>query len=76
MKELVGTVVSARFSHTRIVAVNNSMDHKKYNKTFIRTKRYAVHDANNISQLGAKVKIRENTPISKTKRWVLVDILE
>lgn len=76
VKELVGTVVSDKTTNTRIVAVNDRIAHKNYKKVITRTKRYVVHDISFNAKIGDKVKIQETRPLSKTKRWVLVNILE
>ena len=75
VKEKVGTVVSNKMDKTCIVAVNDRIIHKKYKKVITRTKRYAVHDAEFNSAIGDKVIIRETRPISKTKNWVLINVL-
>jgi small subunit ribosomal protein S17 len=76
VKEFVGTVVSDKAINTRIVAVNDRIQHKNYKKVITRTKRYVVDDTNFNAKIGDKVKIQETRPLSKTKRWVLVNILE
>ena len=76
VKELVGVVVSAAMENTRIVAVNERISHKIYKKVVNRTKRYAVDDSSFNTKTGDKVKIRETRPLSKTKRWVLINVLE
>lgn len=82
IKILIGTVVSSKTersplsSNTKVVAVRTSFVHKKYQKIYLRTKRYTVHDSSGVAQVGQRVKIRETAPASKTKRWALVDILE
>ena len=76
IKELVGTVVSDKTINTCIVAVNNRIAHKNYKKVITRTKRYVVSDTNFNAQIGDKVKIQETRPLSKTKRWLLTNILE
>jgi small subunit ribosomal protein S17 len=60
---------------TRIVAVDNRVVHKRYKKVMTQTKRYAVHDPESISSIGDQVRIRETRPISKTKNWVLINVL-
>ena len=75
VKEKVGIVVSDKMKDTRIVAVNDSVIHKRYKKVITRTKRYAVHDSTFESSIGDQVKIRETKPISKTKNWVLISVL-
>jgi small subunit ribosomal protein S17 len=76
VKELIGTIVSANMENTRIVAVNQRISHKNYKKVINRTKRYAVNDSNFNTKTGDKVKIRETRPLSKTKRWKLINVLE
>jgi small subunit ribosomal protein S17 len=75
IKERVGIVVSAKMTNTRIVAVSDRINHKKYGKVITRTKRYAVHDSEFNSQLGDKVCIKETVPVSKTKNWAVASIL-
>ena len=60
---------------TRIVTVNDRIMHKRYSKVITRTKRYAVHDTDFNAGIGDTVRIRETRPISKTKNWVLIDIV-
>ena len=75
VKEKVGVVVSDKMTDTRIVAVNDRIIHKRYKKVITRTKRYAVQDSTFNSAIGDKVRIRETKPISKTKNWVLINVL-
>ena len=75
VKEKIGIVVSDKMKDTRIVAVNDRTIHKRYKKVITRTKRYAVQDSAFNSTIGDQVRIRETKPISKTKNWVLVNIL-
>ena len=76
VKELVGIVVSDKTLDTKIIAVNDRIPHKKYKKVVTRTKRYVVHDSEFNTKTGDKVRIKETRPISKTKRWVLINVLE
>jgi small subunit ribosomal protein S17 len=75
VKEKIGIVVSDKMKDTLIVSVNDRITHKRYKKVITRTKRYAVHNAALNYSIGDKVRIRETTPISKTKNWVLVRVL-
>ena len=75
VKEKVGIVVSDKMKDTRIVAVNDRIIHKKYKKVITKTKRYAVQDSTFNSAIGDQVRIRETKPISKTKNWVLINVL-
>lgn len=76
VKELIGVVVSDKKDTTKIVAVKQKVAHKVYKKVITQTKRYAVHDSSCGAKIGDKVQIRETRPISKTKRWSLMCVLE
>ena len=75
VKEKVGIVVSDKMVNTLIVAVNDRIIHKRYKKVVTRTKRYAVHDSTCNASFGDQVRIRETKPISKTKNWILINVL-
>ena len=75
VKEKIGIVVSEKMSNTRIVAVSDRIVHKRYKKVVTRTKRYAVHDSQFNASIGDQVRIRETKPLSKTKNWVLINVL-
>jgi small subunit ribosomal protein S17 len=75
VKERVGLVVSNKMDKTVVVAVENRTSHPKYGKIVVRTKRYKVHDEENACQEGDRVRIRETRPLSRTKRWVVADIV-
>lgn len=75
VKELIGEVVSDKVDQTRTVLVKSVKVHPIYKKRFVVRKKYYVHDAENKSKIGDEVKIRESKPISKTKRWTLVEVL-
>jgi small subunit ribosomal protein S17 len=75
VKERIGIVVSDKMDNTCIVAVNNRIIHKRYGKVITRTKRYAVHDSEFNSSIGDQVRICETRPLSKTKNWILTDVL-
>ncbi len=70
-----GTVVSSKNDQTVIVAVSRANRHRLYGKVIRTTKRYPVHDPENRATLGDLVVIEECRPISKTKHWLLVDVL-
>jgi small subunit ribosomal protein S17 len=74
-KEKIGIVVSDKMKDTRIVAVNDRIMHKRYKKVVTRTKRYAVHDSTCNASVGDQARIRETKPISKTKNWILINVL-
>lgn len=70
-----GVVVSDKMDKTIVVAVENFKQHPMYGKTIKRTKKYKVHDENNECQAGDIVKIVETRPLSRHKRWKLVEIV-
>jgi small subunit ribosomal protein S17 len=74
-KERVGVVVSDKMEKTVVVAIENRTAHPKYGKIIVRTKRYKAHDEENKCKVGDQVRIQETRPLSKTKRWTVVDIL-
>lgn len=75
-KELIGTVVSNKMDKTVVVAVERLYRHPLYKKTLVRTKKFKAHDKENKCQMGDKVRIRESRPLSKEKRWKVIEILE
>ena len=75
VKERVGLVVSDKMQKTVVVAIENRSPHPKYGKIVVRTERYKVHDEENKCIVGDRVRIQETRPLSKTKRWVVIDIL-
>jgi small subunit ribosomal protein S17 len=75
VKERVGLVVSDKMEKTIVVAIENRAGHAKYGKTVVKTKRYKVHDEENRCNVGDRVRIQETRPLSRTKRWTVVDIL-
>lgn len=75
-KVITGTVVSNKMDKTIVVAVRTRVKHKLYGKIINRTKKLKVHDENNICQIGDRVKVMETRPLSKEKRWRLVEIIE
>jgi len=75
-KVRIGTVVSNKMDKTIVVAIESHVKHKLYGKVLKRTVKYKAHDENNECQIGDKVKIMETRPLSKEKRWRLVEIIE
>ena len=75
-KTLVGRVASDKMDKTIVVAIEDSVKHKLYNKVIKRTIRMKAHDAQNEARVGDRVKIMETRPLSKDKRWRLVEIIE
>jgi len=75
-KERVGIVVSNKMDKTITVAVRRQMKHPMYGKYLERSSKMMVHDEENTAGEGDTVRIMETRPISKNKRWRLVDIIE
>ena len=75
VKERVGEVVSDKMDKTVVVAVENRTAHPKYGKIVVRTKRYKAHDEENQCKEGDRVRIQETRPLSKTKRWMVAEII-
>ncbi|MBR1413779.1 MAG: 30S ribosomal protein S17 [Bacilli bacterium] len=73
--ELVGKVVSAKNDKTITVLVETHKPHRLYGKRVKYSKKYAAHDEKNIAKVGDTVKIRSTKPLSKTKRYELVEVL-
>ena len=71
-----GLVVSNGMDKTAVVAIVDRVRHRRYNKTVHRTTKLFVHDADNDLNVGDRVRIQETRPLSKKKRWRLVEILE
>ncbi|MFM7962836.1 MAG: 30S ribosomal protein S17 [Actinomycetota bacterium] len=71
-----GLVVSSKMNKTVVVALVERVRHPKYDKFVIRTKKFYAHDEANDAKVGDKVRIVETRPMSKTKRWRVVEILE
>jgi small subunit ribosomal protein S17 len=75
-KVRVGTVVSNRMEKSIIVAIERRVPHPIYRKYFRRTSRLMAHDEKKLAGVGDMVKIMETRPLSKRKRWRLVEVLE
>jgi small subunit ribosomal protein S17 len=71
-----GVVVSNGMDKTAVVAVIERVRHPKYNKFVLQTKRLYAHDEANDVNVGDKVRVMETRPLSKTKRWRVVEVLE
>ncbi len=74
--ELVGKVVSTANDKTITVLVETAKKHPLYNKRVKYSKKYAAHDEKNIAKVGDTVRIRMTKPLSKTKRYELVEVIE
>jgi len=75
-KVMIGTVKSNKMDKTIVVAVETNVKHPIYKKIVKRTYKLKAHDEENQCQIGDKVKVMETRPLSKDKRWRLVEILE
>ena len=75
-KTRVGLVVSDKMDKTIVVAVTDYVKHKLYNKFIKRTVKFKAHDEKNECGIGDKVLIMETRPLSREKRWRLVNIIE
>ena len=75
-KKKIGRVVSDKMEKTIVVAVETKVRHPLYGKTMNRTTKFKVHDENNEANMNDRVLIMETRPLSKDKRWRLVEIVE
>ena len=75
-KERRGVVVSDKMEKTITVRIDTKKPHRLYGKTMLRSKKLAVHDENNEAHIGDTVRVIETRPLSKNKRWRLVEIME
>lgn len=75
-KVLTGKVVSDKMDKTVVVSVETRVRHPLYQRIIRRTKKFKAHDEQNACRIGDKVKMMETRPISKEKRWRIIDILE
>jgi small subunit ribosomal protein S17 len=74
-KELIGVVTSASMDKTIVVRVERRFRHQLYGKVMRRTRKFVAHDERNQCAVGDTVRVRESRPLSKTKRWRLVEVL-
>lgn len=75
-KTRTGVVVSDKMDKTIVVAINDRVKHPLYKKIVKRTYKLKAHDENNECKVGDKVRVMETRPLSKDKRWRLVEIVE
>ena len=75
-KTRVGRVLSDKMTKTIVVAVEDSVKHPLYGKVIKRTYKLKAHDENNDCGIGDRVRVMETRPLSKDKRWRLVEIIE
>jgi len=75
-KSRTGVVVSDKMDKTIVVVIVRKTKHPLYGKVITRSKKFKVHDEGNIAKVGDKVLITETRPLSKDKRWRLVEVVE
>src|SRR5213080_188170 len=75
-QQKVGRVVSNKMDKTIVVVVETLKKHRIYKRTYKQTKRFHVHDEENVCQIGDIVRIEESRPLSKLKRWRLVEVVK
>ena len=75
-KTRVGKVVSDKMDKTIVVAVVDNVKHPLYNKIIKRTRKLKAHDEENTCKIGDRVRVMETRPLSKDKRWRLVEVIE
>ena len=75
-KTRVGVVVPNKMDKTIVVAIKDNVQHPLYKKFIKRTVKLKAHDENNVCNIGDKVEVMETRPLSKDKRWRLVNVLE
>ena len=75
-QQKIGRVVSNKMDKTIVVVVETLKKHRIYKRTFKQTKRFQAHDEENTCQVGDMVRIEESRPLSKMKRWRLVEIVK
>ncbi|MFQ5602857.1 MAG: 30S ribosomal protein S17 [bacterium] len=75
-KSKIGKVVSNKMDKSVVVTVERKIKHKLYRKYFKKTSKFLAHDEENQCEIGDTVRIMETRPLSKLKRWRLVEILE
>ncbi|HDI51264.1 30S ribosomal protein S17 [candidate division KSB1 bacterium] len=75
-KIIQGYVVSDKMDKTRVIAVERYIQHPLYKKYVKRTKKFMIHDPSNESQMGDLVKVIEVRPLSRRKRWQLLEVVE
>jgi small subunit ribosomal protein S17 len=75
-QQKVGRVVSNKADKTIVVVVESLKKHRIYKRTYKQTKRFYAHDENNVCQVGDLVRVEESRPLSKLKRWRLVEVVK
>ncbi|MCB0718042.1 MAG: 30S ribosomal protein S17 [Bacteroidetes bacterium] len=75
-KERIGVVVSAKMQKSISIAINRQVKHPIYGKVVKKTSKLMAHDENNEANVGDTVRVMETRPLSKNKRWRLIEIIE
>lgn len=75
-KERVGVVTSNLMDKSIVITVERKVKHPKYGKFIKKSSKFVAHDENNDSNIGDTVKVRECRPMSKTKKWRLIEVIE
>jgi small subunit ribosomal protein S17 len=75
VKQQIGIVISNKMEKTIVVKIENRYSHPIYSKTLVKTKKYLAHDEQEQCQIGDQVLVQECRPLSKRKRWKLIEIL-
>jgi small subunit ribosomal protein S17 len=75
-QQKIGRVVSNKMNKTIVVVVETLKKHRIYKRTYRQSKRFYAHDEENTCQIGDMVRIEESRPLSKMKRWMLVEIVK
>ncbi len=75
-KSIVGVVASDKMDKSRVIVVERNIMHPLYKKFVKKTSKFMAHDENNESHIGDTVRLMETRPLSKRKRWRLVEIVE
>ncbi len=74
-KQLVGEVVSTKMQKTIVVEVNRKKSHRLYQRVISRSKRFYAHDEKGVAHVGDVVRLEETRPMSKLKRWRLLEVV-
>jgi len=75
-KERVGVVISDKMNKTRVVRVERLVKHPKYQRIIRKATKFKAHDEQNVSKDGDKVRIMETRPLSKDKRWTILEVIK
>jgi|SRR3989344_1722866 len=75
-RSFVGKVVKTAMQKTIVVQIDTMKEHQKYDKYFRVSKKYHVHDEKGLAKVGDKIKFTECRPLSKTKKWFLVEVVK